>query len=340
MCRFLLLATALTLSLPTVGAAAELDDEDLLQEIREARKELREASRKLGRLTELDLPDLGELARSLSFSMSGKRPMVGIVMAGSERNSGGVMLAGITPDAPADKAGLQSGDLLTRIDSHDLSGGNGLAIANDLLSDLEVADAFEFTYEREGESYTTTVIVEEHEPSRAFAFSGNWNWLDFDQQAFNFNFEFNDEMMDFDPQQFRDLADRYRNWSFDASKMPGLEGWNNLPYRWFQGWAWSGLELTQVNTKLGRYFGVDSGALVLEAANLGDSDLQSGDVIIAIEGEPVSDPQQTMRLLGGFEPGEQITVQIMRDRKQQEVLLIAPEAGDSSFSFSWSSDDD
>ena len=336
-----LLIYAITLSLSGYGWAEQSDqDADALrQEIRQARIDLREASRKLERLTERQLPDLRD-ARSFRFSTIGKRPMVGIIMNSSARKVGGVLLSGVTPDAPADKAGLQSGDLLTRIDDRDLSGRDGLDLTNEILTDLEVGDAFKFTYERDGESHTTTVVVEEYEPSLAFSFSGNGDWFDIDSQALNFGFNIGDDAFSVDPEQFRDLANRYRNWSFDASKMPGIKGLESLPYVWSRGWAWSGLELTQVDAQLGRYFGTERGALVLEADRLGESDLQSGDVIIAIEGDEVSNPQQAMRRLGQFEAGEQITVQIMRDHSQRDVVLIAPKARASSNSYSWSSDEE
>ena len=339
MWKLLIFASALSMSGSAWAEQSEQDAESLRQEIREARSDLREAVRKLERLTERR-SQYPRDARSFSFSKSGKRPMVGIIMNRPARDLDGVLLSGVTPDSPADKAGLQSGDLLTRIDHQDLSGRRGLDLANEILADLEIGDSFEFTYEREGESHTTTVVVEELEPSLAFSFSGNGDWFDFDNRPFNFGFSFDDETIKIDPQQFRDLADRYRSWSVDLSKLPRFKGPENLPYVWRRGWAWSGLELARVNAKLGRYFGSERGALVLEAQDLGDSDLQSGDVIVAIEGDDVSNPRQAMRLLGNFKAGEQITAQIMRDRKQREVVLIAPEPRSGSYFYSWSSEDD
>lgn len=339
MWKLLIGVTALTFSGYCWAEPAETDQQELRQEIRQARQELQAASRKLERLTERQLPAMRN-AFSYNFSTTEKRPMVGIIMSGSERNSGGVLLSGITPDAPADKAGLESGDLLTHINGQDLSGRNGQDLANELLADLEVGAAFEFTYERDGQSHTATVIVEEHKPAFAFGFSGDSDLFDFDSQPFNFGFNFDNESLNIDLDNFRDLADRYRDFAFDAKKIARLDGLRNLPYVWSSGWAWSGLELKQVNAKLGRYFGTDSGALVLAADNLGDSDLESGDVIISIEGDEIDNPQQAMQLLRHFEPGEQISAKIMRDGKKREVVLVAPEASSSSYSFSWSSEEE
>jgi C-terminal processing protease CtpA/Prc len=339
MWKFLICVTALTFSGSSWAEQSERDQEELRQEIKQAKRELRDASQKLERLTERQLPALRN-AFNYNYSIGGKRPMVGIIMSGSERNSGGVLLSGITPDAPADKAGLESGDLLTHINGQGLSGRNGQDLANELLADLEVGEAFEFTYERDGESHTATVVVEEHEPAFAFNFSGNGDIFDFDSQPFNFGFNFDNDSINIDLENFRDLADRYRDLAIDASKSAQFQGLRNLPYVWSSGWAWSGLELKQVNAELGRYFGTDTGALVLAADNLGDSDLESGDVIISIEGDEVDNPQQAMRFLRHFKPGEQISTKIMRDGKKREVVLIAPEASSSSYSFSWSSEDE
>lgn len=86
---------------------------------------------------------------------------------------------------------------------------------------------------------------------------------------------------------------------------------------------WQGLNMTELNPQLGRYFGINSGVLVL-SPNKSFSQLQAGDVITKLDGKPVTNPRDVLRLMHGKKEGNKINLEIMRERKLLSVTVIAP----------------
>jgi S1-C subfamily serine protease len=86
---------------------------------------------------------------------------------------------------------------------------------------------------------------------------------------------------------------------------------------------WQGLNMTEINPQLGRYFGINSGVLVL-SPNKSFSQLQAGDVITKINGKTVANPRDVLRLMRGIKEGSKINMEIMRERKLLSVTVIAP----------------
>jgi S1-C subfamily serine protease len=86
---------------------------------------------------------------------------------------------------------------------------------------------------------------------------------------------------------------------------------------------WQGLNMTELNPQLGRYFGISSGVLVLNP-HQGFSKLQPGDVITKIDGKPVSSSRDVMVNLRSKKEGDKINLEILRDRKALLLSVIAP----------------
>jgi len=102
-----------------------------------------------------------------------------------------------------------------------------------------------------------------------------------------------------------------------------------------------------MNPGLAAYFGTDKGLLVLKAAKDSPLQLQDGDVILDIGGRPLDTPSQAMRVLGSYEPGESIKLDIMRKGKPVTLTVSLPKSrrdnGDNTFTLvfpSWGNDDD
>ena len=80
-------------------------------------------------------------------------------------------------------------------------------------------------------------------------------------------------------------------------------------------WRFGGAKLADVNAGLGSYFGVDSGALVLDVDDeANDLGLRPGDVIVEIGGREVEDSSDAYRILGSYERGERLRVVVVRER--------------------------
>ena len=88
-----------------------------------------------------------------------------------------------------------------------------------------------------------------------------------------------------------------------------------------------GLRLAAMNEELGQYFGTAVGVLLLETpAGGAATGLQAGDVILAIGGRKPEDPDHAMRILGSYQPGETVSLQIKRKGKALQVEYALPKA--------------
>jgi S1-C subfamily serine protease len=87
-----------------------------------------------------------------------------------------------------------------------------------------------------------------------------------------------------------------------------------------------GAELASLSERLGSYFGVKSGVLVVRAGVDSQFKLQDGDVLMAIDGRDITSAQQAGRILRSYQPGEKLKLKVQRDRKVQELEITAPGA--------------
>ncbi len=90
------------------------------------------------------------------------------------------------------------------------------------------------------------------------------------------------------------------------------------------GMRFRGIEFATLSERLGGYFGVKSGVLVVRAGNNQAFKLQDGDVILAIDGRTPSDAQHAGRILRSYSPGEKLTIRVQRDRKAQNLEVTVP----------------
>jgi membrane-associated protease RseP (regulator of RpoE activity) len=214
----------------------------------------------------------------------------------------GALVDAVSPGSPAFKAGIQSGDLITRFNGRSVT-----AIARDArkvspgLALLEVAAALsagdtarvEF---RRGTSRPRTVAVV-LEPVADFLEPSSRT---FERTPFG-----NEPMIS-------------QEWSYSAPGMsifePGEEHAFFLPFK-----TVADLELAPMNPGLGQYFGVTSGVLVISAPAGTTLNLKSGDVVVLVDGRRVSSPNQFFRVLRSYEPGEQFRLEIVRMKRKEVV---------------------
>ena len=76
------------------------------------------------------------------------------------------------------------------------------------------------------------------------------------------------------------------------------------------------IELAPVNPQLGSYFGTTEGVLVVDVPDPAPLGLKAGDVVLGVDGRAVSSPRQLMRVLGSYEPGEPLQLEVMRQKKR------------------------
>ena len=106
----------------------------------------------------------------------------------------------------------------------------------------------------------------------------------------------------------------------DIPQMPEMP-----PFFMIQG-PLSNMELATLTPQLGKYFGTDKGVLVVRAPPDGALKLEDGDVILAVDGREPKSGSHATRILGSYQPGEKVTLRIMRQRKTLDLETTVPEA--------------
>lgn len=92
-----------------------------------------------------------------------------------------------------------------------------------------------------------------------------------------------------------------------------------------EAFRWNGLNLASVDAQLGRYFGTDTGVLVLSTGPaLGQ--LQAGDVIRRVDGKTVDTPRAVMDALRDKPADSTVAVEYLRDRVSANTQLKVPKA--------------
>lgn len=86
-------------------------------------------------------------------------------------------------------------------------------------------------------------------------------------------------------------------------------------------------ELVPLNPKLGQYFGTDKGLLVVRAPSDARLKLEDGDVILDIDGRVPSSPAHALRILGSYQAGEQLKLNVLRLKKRLSFDIQIPEGG-------------
>jgi hypothetical protein len=106
--------------------------------------------------------------------------------------------------------------------------------------------------------------------------------------------------------------------------IPDLEGPLRMAFERFR--PWGELELATLTKDLGRYFGAERGVLVVRAPADGRLPLRDGDVITAIDGREPQSGAHALRILRSYQPGETLSLSILRDRRPQTLAVTMPAA--------------
>jgi len=109
--------------------------------------------------------DAGEGVRA--YTMTFGRPRIGVTVAtDADEDAAGARIESVTPDGPADKAGLRSGDVITRFGTTSLSGESAGRRLVELAQALEPGDTVRVEYRRGNDRRNATIVARD--------FSGNF----------------------------------------------------------------------------------------------------------------------------------------------------------------------
>jgi membrane-associated protease RseP (regulator of RpoE activity) len=79
------------------------------------------------------------------------------------------------------------------------------------------------------------------------------------------------------------------------------------------------LELASMNPDLGQYFGTADGVLVVSAPKEGKLNLKGGDVVLSVDGRKVGSPSQLMRILRSYDADESFKLDVLRNHRRETV---------------------
>ena len=227
----------------------------------------------------------------------GGRPRIGVMIdarADSSTDKIGARIKEVTPDGPADKAGLKAGDIVTSFNGTALGGaksddedesGPGQKLI-DLAQKLDVGDTVTVQYRRGTETRTARIIAEDVKMSMRM-------WMP----------------------HMQDLP---------RMRMPDFDG-DDGDFRVFINDRFSDLDLVDLNPDLGEYFGSKTGVLVVKASSDSTIPLKAGDVILKIDGREPKSVSQAERILRSYDSGETAKLEVMRKQKRITLSWAVPE---------------
>jgi S1-C subfamily serine protease len=228
----------------------------------------------------------------------GHGPVLGITIGADDDGPvEGVAILGISPGGAAAESGLRAGDIITAINSELLTADNDRE-ANEKLLDfmqgVEEGDELTIEYLRKGKSQTVEVSPRSmHGGVFAFEFDGS----DFTVPGF--------------------------------PVPPNVRNFEN--FLWINGGSGLGdMELVKLTERLGSYFGTDEGLLIVRAPKNEELKLQDGDVIQSIDGRSPTSVNHAMRILGSYQSGETVNIEIMRDKRKRTISIDVPDNRRSS----------
>lgn len=259
-----------------------------IDELEAARHALAEAAR---RVAELSAGEADRLIRRFDIERVTVPPVrLGIVVAADAEHRDGVTVGSVDDGGPAASAGLMAGDLLLEIDGVSLAaGGDGarppVQRIHAALAEAKPGDSVAVKYRRGRRTHDASVTLEAS-PHAPLAF------------------------------RFRHGDGAHR--TIEVPMPPDLGALARLrPFGHY--------ELVRVSPALGAYFNTDRGLLVVRAGDHNPLTLRDGDVILAIDGREPESPMHAARILRTYRPGERISLEIMRERRQQTVEATIPE---------------
>lgn len=327
----------------------EEEMERVREELSRTHRELREASREVARAHR-------ELARAereqvLRLPNPGDRAVIGVVLG--QPGPDGIELIGVSPGGPAEAAGIEAGDVIVEIAGEDLSTDPRTARGRlfEVMDAVEAGDEVPIAVLRDGEPQNFTVTAEVREPSSWQSIVTVSDIGDIDLSGIAREAEIIVEQIEIPEidtqalqQKMQELEERLQSREFIFLDPDGeSHTWHGdfeFDLEAFSGYAdeafasadvffglstTRGLEFATVNEDLGAYFKTERGVLVLRAAADNAYGLQAGDVILAIDDHDVDTPSDLMRALRRAEPGQELRLDIMRERRSRTLDVTMPE---------------
>lgn len=252
-----------------------------------------------------------EAIRDRIRAVTQRRPRLGVTvdMRASENDSIGATLQAVTPGGPAAKAGLRSGDIITRLDGKSLVANDNMRAGQDeslpgvrlveFAAQLKPNDTVSVVYRR-GAARVATTMVTGDEPIMVFDGFEPGGMFEFKMPG----------GISLQRTPFEGGG------GFFGERLPGGGA---MAYAFAFGGGLADLELAPLNPDLGQYFGTPDGVLVINLPKESTLGLKGGDVILSVDGRKATNPGSLLRILRSYEPGDSFKFEVMRNKARITV---------------------
>jgi S1-C subfamily serine protease len=263
----------------------EASAEDQEKKLEDARRRLDAAAREVADLS-MSLSD-GSMPRIMGFVGRGQRATLGIVIGGQRDadSDEGVEILSVSPGGAAQEAGLKAGDVLVEI--------NGKALKKEGANSPRVKLLETMRSLNPGDKVTVKYRRDGKVSTASLVTQEPQDRL--------FAAPFTHELRG----QF-------------GSGVPGAV------FMRAEG-VFGTAELTPLTPKLGQYFGAEKGLLVVRAPADARLQLEDGDVILDIDGRVPSNAGHAFRILGSYQAGEKLKLNVLRMKKRMSFDVTIPD---------------
>jgi C-terminal processing protease CtpA/Prc len=304
----LLAASTAAVAQTTTAGATKVDETKLDAEeaktrakLEEARARLDKAAREVAELSS----QLGANARhEVRFIAGGPPRAVLGIQVDPRSDEKGVRVLGVSPGGPAAEAGLRDTDLIIALDGVATTGADPDRALIAQMRTVKPEQKVKVKVVRDGKNKDLVVVA------RPMAF---------DERVFNVH-----------------MPDGAMGGSF--GNMPNMP---NMPmvqrFRTFFPGEFGGMELASITPKLGAYFGVTEGVLVVQAPENDAFKLEDGDVLQTIDGRKPEDGGHALRILRSYKSGEKLNITVLRQRKPMTLAVTMPERPEMGDNFMFES---
>ena len=211
------------------------------------------------------------------------------------REGGGVYVEDVTPDSPAEKAGIRRADIVTKFDGENV---RSVRQFTRLVQETPPGRVVSATVVRDGKS-TDLKVTPEGGRGR-FSIDGD-----------RISADINERLRERFDQDFRDRLNRVP-FDFDFGfDFPGVFGAGRL-----------GVSVNELTPQLATYFGAKDGMLVTSVQNdspASRAGIKAGDIITAINGQNIASFSDIMRSIRSVRTDDEVTIALVRDKKEISV---------------------
>lgn len=258
------------------------------------------------------------------------RARIGITLSTSATDADpqGARIESVLEDGPADRAGLQEGDIVTHINGRslfdpledpkteeelDLDASVPSQRLLYLARNLEPGDEVEIRYLRDNQPRTASLQAEELDDWGQGVMYFDTDWT----SAPNVLFRRHEGEAQPETRRFEFAPGGWLDTERYFTTCPEVDEPGNIVFWGTE--CLGGLRMEELNPKLGEYFGTDRGVLIADVHEDSMLGLLPGDVVLEVGDREATDPTRLRRILRSYEPDEEVSLHIMRQKREMTV---------------------